>query len=96
MGLFETYEYPKMYFSPELQAATDKMIAAAKKNKKILGLFLFGTERVAEFIKKGYTFISIGNDLHHILTQAQTHMATLKDVAKKEQKVWNPRPSAFL
>jgi len=24
MGLFEKYEFPKMYFSTELQAATDK------------------------------------------------------------------------
>lgn len=92
----QTYEYPKMYYSPELQKATQTMIDAARKNKKILGLFLFGTERVAEFIKKGFVFISIGNDLHHILTQAQTHMATLKDTAKKEGKVWSPRPSAFL
>ena len=27
MGLFETYEFPKMYTSPELQAATDKLRA---------------------------------------------------------------------
>jgi 2-keto-3-deoxy-L-rhamnonate aldolase RhmA len=54
MGLFETYQFPEMYFSKELQAATDKMISAARKNGKILGLFLFGTDRVAEFIKKGF------------------------------------------
>lgn len=96
MGLFEIYEFPKMYFSPELQAATDKMIAACKKNNKILGLFLFGTERVAEFVKKGFVFISIGNDLHHILTQAQTHMKALKDITKTEGKTWQPRPSPFL
>lgn len=96
MGLFETYEFPKMYFSPELKKATDTLIHAAKKNNKILGLFLFGTDRVAEFIQKGFTFISIGNDLHHILTQAQTHMAVLKDIAKAERKTWKPRPSAFL
>jgi 4-hydroxy-2-oxoheptanedioate aldolase len=76
--------------------ATDTMIAAAKRNKKILGLFLFGTDRVAEFIKKGYVFISIGNDLHHIMTQAQTHIKTVQAIAKAEKKVWNPRPSAFL
>jgi 4-hydroxy-2-oxoheptanedioate aldolase len=96
MGLFEKYEFPKMYFSPELQQATDKMIAACRKNNKILGLFLFGTERVAEFIKKGFVFISIGNDLHMILTQAQTHMKALKDIAKAENKTWQPRPSVFL
>ena len=39
---------------------------------------MFGTDRVAEFVRKGFTFISIGNDLHMVLTQAQTHMKTLK------------------
>jgi hypothetical protein len=80
MGLYEKYEYPQMYFSRELQAATDKMISAAKRNSKILGIFLFGTDRVAEFIRKGFTFVSIGNDLHFVLTQAQTHMKTLKEM----------------
>ena len=70
MGLYEKYEFPHMYTSPELAAATDKLIAAAKKNNVILGLFLFGTARVGEFLEKGFPFISIGNDLHHILTQA--------------------------
>jgi hypothetical protein len=57
-----------------------KVIAAARRNSKILGIFLFGTDRVAEFIRKGFTFVSIGNDLHCILTQAQAHMKTLKTV----------------
>jgi len=29
MGLFEKYEFPKMYFSDELKAATDSLIATA-------------------------------------------------------------------
>eukprot|EP01051_Picozoa_sp_SAG22_P004293 SAG22_NODE_226_length_14668_cov_29.647495_9_plen_175_part_00 len=45
MGLFEKYEYPLMYTSPELNAATEKLIACAKKNGKILGMFQFGTVR---------------------------------------------------
>src|ERR1043165_5929967 len=49
MGLFEKYKFPDMYTSPELQAATDKLRAAAKRNNVILGLFLFGTARVGEF-----------------------------------------------
>src|SRR5438093_9980738 len=43
MGLYEKYKFPDMYTSPELQEATDKLRAAAKKNNVILGLFLFGT-----------------------------------------------------
>src|SRR5436190_11267382 len=38
MGLFEKYEFPHMYTSPELAAATDSLIAEAKKNGVILGL----------------------------------------------------------
>src|ERR1700693_4035550 len=48
MGLYEKYEFPHMYTSPELGAATDKLKAAANKNNVILGVFLFGTSRVAE------------------------------------------------
>src|SRR5438876_3148262 len=69
MGLYEKYKFPEMYTSPELGAATDKLKAAAKKNNVNLGLFLFGTSRVGEFLEKGFPFISLGNDLHHILTQ---------------------------
>src|ERR1700726_3048201 len=57
MGLYEKYKFPDMYTSPELGAATDKLIAEAKKNGVSLGVFLFGTSRVAEFMDKGFTFI---------------------------------------
>ncbi|MEZ5393289.1 MAG: aldolase/citrate lyase family protein [Bryobacterales bacterium] len=77
MGLYEKYEFPHMYTSPELNDATAKLKAAAEKNGKILGLFLFGTDRVAEFLSKGFRFISIGNDLHHILTQCAGYMPKL-------------------
>jgi hypothetical protein len=59
MGLYEKYEFPHMYTSPELNAATTKLIYNARKNGKILGLFLFGTDRVKEFLDKGFTFISV-------------------------------------
>ena len=71
MGLYEKYKFPDMYTSPELGAATDKLRRAAKRNNVILGLFLFGTARVGEFLEKGFPFISIGNDLHHVLTQGR-------------------------
>ena len=35
---------------------------------------MFRTARVTEFINKGFVFISLGNDLHNILTQTQTHI----------------------
>jgi 4-hydroxy-2-oxoheptanedioate aldolase len=93
MGLFETYEFPHMYTSPELQAATQTLVAEAKKNKVILGLFLFGTARVGEFLEKDFRFISIGNDLHHILTQAGAHVGALEGIAKEKGAAWTRRPT---
>ena len=96
MGLYEKHVFPQMYFSDELNAATDKMIKACQKNDKILGLFLFGTERVEEFIKKGYRFISIGNDLHHMLTTAQTFTKNVEALKDGDKQIWTKRPSSLL
>lgn len=96
MGLYEKYKFPDMYTSPELAAATDKLRAAAKKNNVILGLFLFGTTRVGEFLEKGFPFISIGNDLHHILTQAGAYVKDMEAVSKEKGKAWSRRPSALI
>jgi 4-hydroxy-2-oxoheptanedioate aldolase len=96
MGLYEKYEFPHMYTSPELNAATQSLIENARKNNVILGLFLFGTGRVGEFLDKGFTFISVGNDLHHVLTQAGAHVADLEKIAKEKSKTWARRPTALL
>jgi 4-hydroxy-2-oxoheptanedioate aldolase len=95
MGLYEKYEFPHMYTSPELGAATDKLVAEARKNKVILGLFLFGTARVGEFLDKGFTFISIGNDLHHVLTQAGAYVNDVEGIAKAKGKSWTRRTTAL-
>jgi len=96
MGLFEKYKFPEMYTSPELGKATQDLIAAARKNNVILGLFLFGTSRVGEFLEKGFSFISVGNDLHHILTQSATHVGDLEKIAKEKSKAgWTRRPTAL-
>lgn len=96
MGLFETYVFPEMYTSKELMAATDKLIKNAQKNNVILGLFLFGTARVKEFIDKGFTFISIGNDLHHILTQATAHVQALEGIKGDKGQTWQRRPTKLM
>src|SRR6187399_2273667 len=83
MGLYEKYKFPDMYTSPELGEATNKLIAAAKKHNIILGIFLFGTTRVAEFLEKGFRFVSIGNDLHHILTQAGAYVKDVEAITGK-------------
>ena len=95
MGLYEKYEFPNMYTSPELGAATDKLVGEARKNNVILGLFLFGTARVGEFLDKGFTFISIGNDLHHVLTQAGAYVNDVEGIAKAKGKSWTRRTTAL-
>jgi 4-hydroxy-2-oxoheptanedioate aldolase len=96
MGLFEKYKFPDMYTSPELQAATDKLRAAAKKNNVILGLFLFGTARVGEFLDKGFPFISLGNDLHHILTQTTAYVKDVEGISKDKSVSWTRRDTALM
>jgi 4-hydroxy-2-oxoheptanedioate aldolase len=95
MGLYEKYEFPHMYTSPEIGTATEKLVAAARKNNVILGLFLFGTARVGEFLDKGFPFISIGNDLHHVLTQAGAYVKDVEEISKDKGKNWTRRPTAL-
>jgi 4-hydroxy-2-oxoheptanedioate aldolase len=96
MGLYETYEFPHMYTSPELGAATQSLVDAARKNNVILGLFLFGTGRVGEFLEKGFTFISIGNDLHHVLTQASSYVKDMESIAESKGKKWTRQPTSLM
>src|ERR1700722_16123061 len=95
MGLYEKYEFPHMYTSPELDAATKKLIEHARKTKLIIGIFLFGTARVGEFLEKGFTFISVGNDLHHVLTQSGAYVNDMENIAKEKGKNWKRRPTAL-
>jgi 4-hydroxy-2-oxoheptanedioate aldolase len=88
LGLYNKYEFPHMYTSPELDAATKKLIEHAHKNNVILGLFLFGTPRVGEFLDKGFSFFSIGNDLHHLLTQVGTYVNDMEKVSQEKGRPW--------
>jgi 4-hydroxy-2-oxoheptanedioate aldolase len=96
MGLYEKYEFPHMYTSPELGVATDKLVENARKNNVILGIFLFGTARVGEFLEKGFRFISLGNDLHHILTQVTAYVKDVESVSEAKAARWTHRPSALM
>ena len=95
MGLYEKYQFPDMYFSDELQDATNKLRDAAKKNDVILGIFLFGTDRVGEFLEKDFSLISVGNDLHHVLTQAGSYVGNVEEVSKEKGRPWTRRPTAL-
>jgi 4-hydroxy-2-oxoheptanedioate aldolase len=50
---------------------------------------------VGEFLEKGFTFISIGNDLHHVLTQAGAYVNDMENIAKEKGKNWKRRPTAL-
>src|SRR5436190_13085226 len=95
MGLYEKYEFPHMYTSPELGAATQSLVDAAGKNGVSLGVFLFGTARVGEFVEKGFTFVSVGNDLHHVLTQAGAYVNDMEAISKEKGKNWQRRSTAL-
>jgi 4-hydroxy-2-oxoheptanedioate aldolase len=96
MGLYEKYKFPDMYTSPELNDATQKLVNACKKNNLILGIFLFGDARVAEFLDKGFVFHSLGNDLHHMLTQTAAYVKNLEVIAKEKTKSgWTRRPTSL-
>jgi 2-keto-3-deoxy-L-rhamnonate aldolase RhmA len=96
MGLFEKYKFPDMYTSPELNEAIDKMLAACKKHNKIAGLFLFGTADVESHIKKGFRMISVGNDLHHILTANTQMVSDLRDITKNTGHNWAGQKSVII
>jgi len=96
MGLFEKYKFPDMYTSPELHDATTRLVNAARKNDIILGVFLFGTTRVGEFLEKGFPFVSVGNDLHHILTQATGYVKDIEGISKDRDKTWTRRPTNLM
>ena len=96
MGLYEKYKFPDMYTSPELNDATDRLKAAARKNNVILGVFLFGTSRVGEFLERGFPFISLGNDLHHVLTQSSAYVKDVETVSKEKGKGWTRRATALM
>lgn len=95
MGLYEKYVFPLMYTSPELKEATDKLIASANAKKVVLGIFLFGTDRVKEFYDQGFNFISVGNDLHHCLTQAAAHVKKVEELTEASPKPWKRQPTAL-
>eukprot|EP01050_Picozoa_sp_SAG11_P015564 SAG11_NODE_2031_length_3901_cov_3.995792_2_plen_609_part_00 len=96
MGLFGgQYKFPEMYQSEELQAATRTLIKEAKRAGILLGMFQFGTDRVAEFLEQDFNFISVGNDLHHCLTQNFAHIERLVECSAQAGKPWSPRQCAM-
>ena len=51
--------------------------------------------RVGEFLEKGFPFISLGNDLHHMLTQTGAYVNELEKIAASKGKPWTRRDTAL-
>ena len=47
------------------------------------------------FLEKGFTFFSLGNDLHHVLTQTGAYVNDVEKVSKEKGRVWKRRPTAL-
>ena len=71
----------------DIQAILDKVRAFLEKE-------IYPIE--GEFLEKGFTFISIGNDLHHVLTQSTAYVLDLESIAKNKNKNWVRRPTALM
>ena len=72
------------------------MATGAQKNNVTLGIFLFGTGRVGEFLEKGFRFISVGTDLHHLLTQAGSYVKDMEGIGEAKGLPWSRRDSALV
>jgi 4-hydroxy-2-oxoheptanedioate aldolase len=51
---------------------------------------------VAEFLDKGFRFISVGNDLHHVLTQSAAYVKDAEALGATLDTPWQRRPSALI
>ena len=87
MGLYNKYKFPDMYTSPELDAATKKLIDHARKNNVILGLFLFGTTRVGEFLDKGREI-----DCRHEGLRVSVRVSERDGIGNRCWPAWLARP----
>ena len=67
-----------------------------RQGNLIVGLFLFGTSRVGQFLEKGFPFISVGNDLHHIPTRATADVKDIEGISKDKGAACSRRPTALM
>jgi 4-hydroxy-2-oxoheptanedioate aldolase len=49
--------------SAEVEAALEKVVAAARKANKIAGLYCVNAERALATAKRGFRFLAVGSDL---------------------------------
>jgi 4-hydroxy-2-oxoheptanedioate aldolase len=64
--------------APEVERAIDQICAAAKKAKKIPGIYCRDAARALAMAKRGFKFITIGNDLGIVRDGAAAMLKALK------------------
>ena len=64
--------------SAEVEAALDKIVAAAKKAGKVAGLYCANAERALATAKRGFGFLAIGSDLGFFRDGASAQLKKLK------------------
>jgi len=64
--------------SKEVEAALEKVVAAAKKAGKVAGLYCATGERAAAMAKRGFGYLAVGNDLGFLREGVGGHMKSLK------------------
>jgi len=87
-ALYEKYEFPHMYTSPELGAAhPETSRQCAQKNNLILGLFLFGhRSRGASSSKRDSPSSASATTCITSLTQAGAYVSDMENIAKEKGK----------
>jgi 4-hydroxy-2-oxoheptanedioate aldolase len=64
--------------SAEVEAALDKIVAAAKKAGKVAGLYCANADRALATAKRGFGFLAIGSDLGFFRDGANAQLRKLK------------------
>ena len=64
--------------SAEVEAALDRIVAAARKAKKFAGLYCANAERAVAMAKRGFSFLAVGSDLGFLREGASAHIKKLK------------------
>ena len=62
----------------DVEAALEKVLAAAQKNKKYAGVYCHNAERAKACAKRGFKFHAVGSDLGFLRAGAQAQVKALK------------------
>ena len=66
MGLYNKYQFPHMYTSPQNRAQPRRSWSIMRVRTTSFRPLPSGNSSLGEFLEKGFTFFSLGDDLHHV------------------------------